>query len=95
MATKTIERKYPGKSADEIYAAVEQVLRRMGEKYGIECQFHAARYTIEVPEKLGVKGHCVVKDGHAKIELHHGLMGGAIVGKVRGYVEEKLDKLFA
>jgi len=94
MATKTIERAFPGKKADQIYGEVEKVLRRMGEKYGITCEFHPARNQIVVPEKMGVKGLCTIADGHARIELHHGLMGGAVVGTVKSYIEQKLDKLF-
>jgi putative polyhydroxyalkanoate system protein len=95
MATKTIERTYPGKKADEIYAEVEKVLRRMGEKYGISCQFDPATRRIVVPEKMGVQGLCTIEDGRARIELSHGLMGTAVIGTVKGYIEDKLDKLFA
>jgi len=94
MATKTIERAFPGKKADEIYGEVEKVLRHMGEKYGLSCQFDARKKQIVVPEKMGVKGLCTIADGHARIELHHGLMGGAVVGTVKSYIEQKLDGLF-
>ena len=94
MATKTIERTFPGKSADELYTAAETILRRMGEKYGIACQFDAAGRKIIVPEKMGVKGLCTVADGHVKVELHHGLLGTAVVGTVKDYIEQKLDRLF-
>jgi hypothetical protein len=95
MATKTIERAFPGKKADEIYREVEKVLRRMGEKYGISCEYDAKKRQIVVPEKLGVKGLCTIADGHAKIELHHGLVGGAVVGTVKSYIEQKLNGLFS
>jgi hypothetical protein len=95
MATKTIERAFPGKKADEIYGEVEKVLRRMGEKYGISCEFDAKKKQIVVPEKMGVKGLCTIADGHAKIELHHGMMGVAVVGTVKSYIEQKLDGLFS
>ena len=95
MATKTIERAFPGKSADELYAAAEKILKRMGEKYGIACQFDAAGKKITVPEKMGVKGLCTVAEGQVKVELHHGLLGTAVVGTVKDYIEQKLDRLFA
>jgi hypothetical protein len=95
MATKTIERSFPGKKADEIYVEVEKVLRRMGEKYGITCQFDPKARRIVVPEKMGVQGLCTILDGHAKVELTHGLMGTAVVGTVKSYIEEKMNKLFA
>jgi len=95
MATKTIERAFPGKKADEIYGRVEKVLRHMGEKYGIACEFDPGRKQIVVPEKMGVKGLCTIADGHARIELHHGMMGTAVVGTVKSYIEQKLDGLFS
>jgi len=95
MATKTIERSFPGKSADELYQAAETILRRMGEKYGMACTFDPAARTITVPEKMGVKGLCSVADGTVKVELSHGLLGGAVVGTVRDYIEQKLDRMFS
>jgi putative polyhydroxyalkanoate system protein len=95
MATKTIERSFPGKSADELYQAAEVILRRMGEKYGIACQFDPAGRTITVPEKMGVKGLCSVVDGRVTVELTHGLLGGAVVGTVKDYIEQKLDRMFS
>jgi putative polyhydroxyalkanoate system protein len=95
MAMKTIERSFPGRSAEELYAEVEKVLRRMGEKYGIACQFDSAARQVVVPEKMGVKGLCTVSDGKVAVALEHGLLGGAVVGTVKSYIEEKLDRLFA
>ena len=46
MAVKSIERAYPGKSADQLYGEAEKILRRLGEKYGIACQYDAAKRTI-------------------------------------------------
>ena len=95
MATKTIEKAFPGKKADELYGAVEVVIQRLGQKFDIQCQFDPAKKCIVVPEKMGVKGLCTIADGHAKVELHHGLMGGAVVGTVKSYIEQKLDGLFS
>ena len=94
MAVKTIERTFPGKSADQLYAEAEKMLRRLGEKYGITCQFDAAGKRIVVPEKMGLKGLCTVGDGLIRVELTHGLLGGALVGTVQEYVEQKLETLF-
>ncbi len=94
MAKTSIVREFPGKPAPELYGAVEQVMRRLAEKYGLECVYDAARGAIEVTEKLGVKGQCAVKDGHVSIELSHGMLGGMVAGQVKSYVEQKLDKLF-
>ena len=95
MAVKTIERTYPGKGADQLYAEAEKILRKLGERYGIACQFDPTGRKIVVPEKMGVKGLCTASDGKIRIELTHGLLGGALVGTVMGTIEEKLEKLFA
>lgn len=95
MPTKTIEKAFPGKKADELYAAVEVVIRKLGQKFDIQCTYDAQGKRIVVPEKMGVKGLCTVEDGRVKVALEHGLMGTAVVGTVKSYIEEKLEKLFA
>jgi len=95
MAVKTIERAFPGKSAVELYGEAEKILQKLGEKYGIACQFDPAGRRIVVPEMMGLKGLCTVSEGLIRVELTHGLMGGALVGTVKSYVEEKLGKIFA
>ena len=94
MAKRIIEQAYPGKSADQLYVEAEKILRRLGEKYGIACQFDAAGRRVVVPEKMGLKGLCSVSDGLIRIELTHGLLGSALVGTVEDYVEARLEKLF-
>jgi putative polyhydroxyalkanoate system protein len=94
MAVKVIEREYPGKSADQLYGEAEKILRKLGDRYGIACQFDPAGKKIVVPEKMGVKGLCTASDGKLRIELTHGLLGGALVGTVMSSIEEKMAKLF-
>jgi hypothetical protein len=43
---------------------------------------------------MGVKGLCTISDGQIRVDLTHGLLGGALVGTVMGYIEAKLEKLF-
>ena len=95
MGKKTIEKSFPGKSADVLYAEVEKVIQGLGKKYGITCKFEPAKHRILVPETMGVSGHCAVTDGRVTVDLEHGLMGTAVVGTVKGYIEAKLAKLFA
>jgi hypothetical protein len=95
MTVKTIERAFPGKSADQLYGEAERILRRLGEKYGIACTFDPAAKTIVVPEKMGVKGLCTISEGRIRIDLTHGLLGGALVGSVQRYIEEKLATILA
>jgi hypothetical protein len=94
MAKKTIERTYPGKSADAIYLEVEKVIQAVGQKYGIKCHCDAATRRIVVPETMGMKGLCVVAEGRVQVDIEHGLLGTAVAGPVRSYIEEKLGKLF-
>jgi putative polyhydroxyalkanoate system protein len=94
MAVKTIERSFPGKTADQLYVEVEKVLRGLGQKHGIACQFHPEQRRVVVPETMGVKGLCTVADGKVKVDLEHGLLGTAVVGTVKSYIEQKLEKLF-
>ena len=94
MAVKTIERSFPGRSAAELYGEAEKILRRLGEKHGLACQFDAPGKRIVVPEMMGVKGLCTVADGRIRIELTHGLVGGVLVGTVKSYIEEKLATVF-
>ncbi len=93
MAVKTIEKAFPGKSAERLFAEAEKILRTLGEEHGFTCQFDPAARRIVVPEKLGLKGLCTVSDGHIRIELTHTLLGTALVGVVKGYIEEKLRAL--
>lgn len=93
MAVKTIERAFPGKTADQLYVEAEKILTRLGEKHGFTCQFDPAGRRITVPEKMGLKGLCTVGDGLIRVELTHGLMGAALVGTVKGYIEEKLKAI--
>jgi len=95
MAKKTIERAFPGKSAEVLYGEVEKIIQGLGKKYGITCTYDPKKRRILVPETMGVSGHCSVRDGHVTVDLEHGLMGTAVVGTVKGYIEDKLGKLFA
>ena len=94
MARKTIERAFPGKSAEAIYVEVERMIRAVGQKYGFQCHYDAAARRIVVPETMGVKGLCTVAEGRVQIDLEHGLLGTAVAGPVKSYIEEKLAKLF-
>ena len=55
MAKKTIERAFPGKSADVLYGEVEKIIQGLGKKYGITCSFDPKKRRIVVPETMGVK----------------------------------------
>ncbi len=94
MATKTIERSFPGRGADEIYAAVEALVRKMAAKLSLECAYDPAARHITARGPLGISADCRVEDGHARLDLTHGLTGALVAGQARSIIEEKLDGLF-
>jgi hypothetical protein len=95
MATKTIERSYPGRSRAEIYAEVEKVIRRMAARFSLVCSYDPAACRISARGPLGIVGECRVVEGKATLDLTHGLAAIPVVGKVKATIEESLDALFA
>jgi hypothetical protein len=95
VGSKTIEREFPGKSAAQIYAELEKVIRGLSSKFGLRCDYDPAHQRITVPEKLGVSGTCRASDGKASVTLSHGLLGGPIAAKAQDYIEREMKKLFS
>jgi Putative polyhydroxyalkanoic acid system protein (PHA_gran_rgn) len=95
VGSKTLEQRYPGKSAAEIYGKLEKVLRAVSKKYGVTCEFDQDRQTIAVPERMGISGLCTATDGEARVVMKYGLLGGALAGPVEDYIEREMKKLFA
>jgi hypothetical protein len=94
VGSRTIEREFPGKSAAQIYAELEKVIRGLSAKFGLSCDYDPARQVITVPEKLGVSGTCRATDGRASVTLSHGFLGGAIASKAEAYIDREMQKLF-
>ena len=90
-----INRKFPGKSAEQIYQAVEQVMERMTAKMGLK---HEARPHDRAGKvsRMGITGSYLAKDGEVTIDLHFPmLIPGSMKRQVTETIEQKLDKLFA
>ncbi len=89
-----INKKFPGKSADQIYQAVEQVMTRMTEKMGLHHEARPGERSGKV-SKMGISGSYLAKDGEVTIDLHFPmLVPGSMKRQVTQTIEEKLDKLF-
>ena len=90
-----ISRKFPGKSADEIYQAVEQVMERMTAKMGLKHEARPGEKAGKV-SKMGITGSYLARDGEVTVDLHFPmLIPGAMKRQVQEQIEQKLDRLFA
>jgi len=89
-----IERSYPGKSAGEIYAKVDEVMARIAEKLSLHYHTDGEARTGKV-SKMGVSGSYLVSDGRVSVELKFPmLVPGSMRQKVQDDIERKLDGLF-
>jgi Putative polyhydroxyalkanoic acid system protein (PHA_gran_rgn) len=88
-------RKYPGKSADEIYARVDETMAKMAEKHSLAYEKDEAERTGKV-SKMGIAGVYQVVDGEVTIDLKFPML---VPGPMKRTVEEailkRLDHLFA
>ena len=89
-----ITRKYPGKSAGEIYTKVDEVMERIARKLSLDYQRDHAARTGKV-SKMGVSGAYAVLDGEVTVDLKFPmLVPGSMRQKVTADIERKLDELF-
>jgi Putative polyhydroxyalkanoic acid system protein (PHA_gran_rgn) len=89
-----IMRKYPGKSAGEIYSKVDQVMERIAQKLSLDYTKDLGARTGKV-SKLGVSGAYAVRDEEVTVDLKFPmLIPGSMRQKVKEDIERKLDELF-
>jgi hypothetical protein len=89
-----ITRKYPGKSAGEIYTKVDQVMERIAQKMSLHYAKEPTARTGKV-SKMGVSGSYSVRDGEVTVDLKFPmLIPGSMRQKVQEDIEKKLDALF-
>ena len=89
-----ITRKYPGKSAGEIYTKVDEVMERIAQKLSLHYQRDHATRTGKV-SKMGVSGAYAVQDGEVTVDLKFPiLVPGSMRQRVTADIERKLDELF-
>jgi hypothetical protein len=89
-----ITRKYPGKSAGEIYTKVDEVMERIAQKLSLDYHKDGGSKTGKV-SKMGVSGAYSVRDEEVVVELKFPmLIPGSMRQKVQEDIEKKLDGLF-
>jgi hypothetical protein len=90
-----INRKFPGKSAAEIYAKVDEMMRQLAQKLSLHYQNDGSRKSGQV-SKMGISGTYQVRDGEVVVDLKFPmLVPGTMRRKVEEDVERRLDELFA
>ena len=90
-----IKKTYPGKSADEIYEKVDEVMQRMTHKMGLKYDKDPDAKTGKV-SKMGVSGSYLARDGEVTVDLHFPmLIPGSMKKQVQEDIERRLDGLFA
>jgi Putative polyhydroxyalkanoic acid system protein (PHA_gran_rgn) len=90
-----ITRRYPGKSAGEIYEKVDQVMQRLTAKMGLKYDKDPKEKAGKV-SKMGISGKYLAKDGEVTVDLHFPmLIPGSMKKQVQDDIERRLDGLFA
>jgi Putative polyhydroxyalkanoic acid system protein (PHA_gran_rgn) len=90
-----IKRNYPGRSADEIYVKVHEVMNRIAQKLSLDYQRDEGEKTGQV-SKMGIRGSYKVTEGEVVVDLKFPMIvPGTMKKKVQEDIERKLDGLFA
>jgi hypothetical protein len=90
-----IKKSYPGKSAGDIYAKVDEVMQRIAEKLSLDYHRDGATRTGKV-SKMGISGAYAVRDGEVTVDLKFPmLVPGSMRQKVQDDITRKLDGLFS
>jgi hypothetical protein len=90
-----IHRKFPGKSAREIYQRVDEVMEDIAGEMKLDYRTDEARRTGQV-SKMGITGAFAVKEGEVSVELKYPmLVPASLRKKVEERIGERLDGLFA
>ncbi len=89
-----IRKEFPGKSADEIYEKVDQVMEHIASRLSLDYQKDGSARTGKV-SKMGVSGAYFVRDGEVTVDLKFPmLIPGPMRQKVQDDIERKLEGLF-
>ena len=90
-----ISRKYPGKSADEIFAKVDAIMEGIARKMSLDYKKNVADKSGSVA-KMGVSGAYQVRQDQVTIDLAFPIfVPGAMRQQVQEDIERRLDGLFA
>ena len=90
-----ITRKYPGKSAAEIFERVDVVMARVAEKLSLDYRKDGPARSGKV-SRMGISGSYQVRDGEVVVDLKFPmLVPGSMRQKVEEDIQRRLDGLFA
>ena len=90
-----IKRTYPGKSPDEIYGKVDEVMQRIAQKLSLDYHRDGEAKTGK-DSKVGVSGSYLVRGEEVVVDLKFPmLVPGSMRQKVTEDIERRLDGLFA
>jgi hypothetical protein len=90
-----IHRKYPGKTAGEIFEKVDEVMHRIAEKLSLQYEHDVAAKTGRV-HKMGMTGTYAVRDEEVDVDIKYPmLVPSSMRKKVADDINRKLDGLFA
>lgn len=90
-----IHRKYPGKTAGEIFEKVDEVMRRIAEKLSLQYEHDVSSMSGRV-HKMGVTGTYSVRNEEVDVDIKFPmLVPGSMRKKVEEDIHRKLDGLFA
>jgi len=90
-----IHRRFPGRSAQEIFERVDEVMEGVAGELGLDYRSDEARRTGQV-SKMGISGAFAVKEGEVSVELKYPmLIPTSLRKKVEERIGSKLDGLFA
>jgi hypothetical protein len=90
-----IHRKFPGRSAEEIYRRVDEVMERIAGELSLDYRTDGTGRTGTVG-RMGITGTYAVREGEVTVDLRYPmLVPGSLRRKVEDRIGEKLDGLFA
>jgi len=90
-----ITRKYPGKTAAEIYERVDVVMAHIAETLSLDYRKDGSARSGKV-SKMGISGIYQVRDGEVVVDLKFPmLIPGSMRRKVEEDIQRRLDGLFA
>ncbi len=89
-----ISRKYPGRSAQDIYKAVDEVMQRLSVKMGLKYDKDPEARKGKV-SKMGISGTYLAREGEVTVDLHFPmLIPGTMKKQVQDDIQRRLDGLF-
>ncbi len=90
-----ITRKFPGKSAAEIYQRVHLVMGEVAQAFSLDYRTDAAAWSGTV-SRMGISGAYQVRDGEVAVDVKFPmLIPGPMRRKVEDDIQRRLDALFA